>query len=63
MATYECVSCANFFDVRRRQPSRCPECGSRKLITQDANPRQKGDDDGFEYSDPRDELEERRMLD
>jgi DNA-directed RNA polymerase subunit RPC12/RpoP len=60
MATYECVSCANEFDVRKRAPTRCPECRSRKLITHDANPRQKGDDDGVEYGHPGDELRERR---
>ena len=32
--TYECVACANFFNGPK--PSRCPECGSRKLISQDA---------------------------
>lgn len=60
MPTYECIACANFFD-RPTKPSKCPECGSRKLIS-DAPERERDADDGSTYADPRDERDERRGL-
>ncbi len=36
----------------------CPECGAADWDVQD-NPRERDDDDGVTYSDPRDEREER----
>jgi predicted nucleic acid-binding Zn-ribbon protein len=56
---WECASCANFYDGPSK-PSRCPECGSRKLIS-DEPERERDEDDGSSgYSDPRDERDERR---
>ncbi len=57
---WECVECANEFD-QPRKPARCSECGSRKVVSQDAYERERDADDGLSgYSDPRDERDERR---
>lgn len=38
-------------------------CGACGLWVPDQNPRQRGDDDGVEYADPRDEIAERMERD
>jgi hypothetical protein len=37
----------------------CPECGAVTLPAE--NPRERGDDDAVEFSDPRDRRDERRF--
>lgn len=49
---WTCPDCCNVFDVKPKQ-GRCTECGT-KVVDTEENPRQKGDDDGVEYGDPRD---------
>ena len=58
MAAYECVGCANEFDLPK-PPRECPECGSRHLISQ-APERERDADDGRSYGHPGDELADRR---
>lgn len=62
MNRYICDECCEEFDgpyavggrrVTRTPP--CPGCGpGTKVIKVDDDPREKGDDDGREYADPRD---------
>jgi hypothetical protein len=62
MAAYVCKDCCEEFDAPLRPRLKtCPGCGefgSIVLIIE----REKGDDDGVEYGDPRDERDERRGL-
>lgn len=57
LATWECPDCTNFGDGKK--PKQCPECGSRKLFAVNYG-RERDEDDGLTYADPRDEREERR---
>jgi hypothetical protein len=61
MATYLCRKCCNEIDADpRHRPRLCPACGEAELVR--VHEREKGDDDGVEYGDPRDERDERRGL-
>lgn len=50
---WHCPECCNVFDGPKK-PARCSECGERKLLTDDPDPRERDDDDGREYADPHD---------
>lgn len=56
---YQCRDCCNEV-VAFAKPKVCPGCGEDRMVRVIEHERQKGDDDGVEYSDPRDEREERR---
>lgn len=61
MNCYICTECYEQFDgpyaVRGKRVTRtppCPGCGPGTKVTKVGPDREKGDDDGVEYGDPRD---------
>jgi predicted RNA-binding Zn-ribbon protein involved in translation (DUF1610 family) len=68
MNHYICPDCYEEIDgpyaVNGRRVTKapaCPACGSTR-VARVTSEREKGDDDGVEYGDPRDERDERRGL-
>lgn len=60
MARRYCLDCA--CEVEQDDPDDdliCQVCGGEAFESCDENPRERGDDDGVEYADPGDYLEDR----
>jgi hypothetical protein len=61
MRVYYCQDCQRA--VECDDESGCPVCGGENLEAANENPRERWDDDGQEYSDPRDYRDERLLWD
>lgn len=55
---YICRECCEEF-LRKTKPRTCPSCGERDTLIRNVPDREKGEDDGTEYGDPRDARAER----
>jgi rRNA maturation endonuclease Nob1 len=62
MRVYHCQDCQRLVEDGEEEGG-CPVCGGENLEAAAENPRERDDDDGLTYSDPRDEREDRLFWD
>lgn len=58
MRLYHCQDCGREVECEDEYVE-CPTCGGENLEAAAENPRERGDDDGIEYADPRDYRDDR----
>lgn len=59
MADYYCQDCLRRVEWDGDDDPACEVCGGDNIERCDENPRERGDDDGVEYADPRDYRDDR----